>query len=119
MKTAHIRRYREAVFNLPVPEGKPELNELRGLRDAYGARAALALKKRFLHLKPANWDRFIESVSKVPIGQVEGLLLLADFIADIGDWAAVTRFAVLAERVWNLEVEVLAKQQCRWGKDSE
>jgi hypothetical protein len=85
----------------------PALNEYRALRDAYAEKALRALTSRW-HMAPARFEPLIDCCKRVPIGYTDGLLILASSIPAIDEWAAVTRFAWLCEKVWDMECARLA-----------
>ena len=107
MSTQARLPYADDTDDWPARPESPALTELRLLRDAYGRKAAAALARRFPHTAGAGWLRWAEEVARMPIAQIEGLMVLADMIADMGDWSAVTRFGALAERVWEAECQEL------------
>lgn len=84
------------------------LNEYRGLRNAYGQKAVKALARRFHSRTLVFWEEMIEDTKRVPPGNIDGLLLFAPLFGDMAEWAAITRFCWLAEKVWELECDELA-----------
>jgi hypothetical protein len=91
------------------------LNEYRGLRNYYGKKTAVALAKRFHAETPAFWQELIDHCKIIPFGDLDGLILYADILDDMADWAALTRFVWLANLVWEMECEELAARSTTWG----
>lgn len=89
-----------------------QLNEWRGLRDAYGNKAASALARRFHAKSTKTFLKLIDEAKIVPTGILDTLRLYAETTYDMTDWAAITRFCWLAEAVWEIECDELAEQCC-------
>lgn len=79
----------------------PALLELHALRDAYALRCRRALERHFT----GKWTEYVESCCRFPLGRVEGLAVMAEHVSEMADWSAMTRFAWIAQRCWEAEMD--------------
>lgn len=85
-----------------------QLNEWRGLRDSYAKKAVAALARTFPTCRAQYWQTLIDETARYPVAGVSDLQAIAqEFIYDMADWSAVTRFCYFAEMVWEIEIEEL------------